>query len=202
GDTRGQSWAGLFRDIDGNHVMEFADLQTALKPERWTPELNFLAWQPATGARAPELPAQTKVRISFQWSEAHDPAFLRNGEDVFRAPLAGVGLIVLRQRDPSGAKLPADDMEVVAFSTGLPQRLVNRPEVAVYEQTVEFTVDAASRYALRVEGTAPQSTRPPGAATLPGAQKQGEMRARIFVQTLAGAGRALFADYSPAEGTV
>src|SRR5205807_9036983 len=108
----------------------------------------------ATGGRAPEVPVQTRIRISFQWSEAHDPSFLRSGEDAYRVPLANVGLIVLRQRDPSGAKLPADDLEVVAYSTGLPQRLANRPDAAVYEQTVEFTADAAGRYALRVEGTA------------------------------------------------
>src|SRR5262249_48290824 len=46
GNTRGQTWAGLYRDADGNSVMEFAAPEIPLRAERWTPELNFLAWQP------------------------------------------------------------------------------------------------------------------------------------------------------------
>ena len=56
GNTRGQSWAGLFRDVDGNGVLEFAaagpdskDGMSRPLPGRWTSELNFLSWQPHDG---------------------------------------------------------------------------------------------------------------------------------------------------------
>ena len=51
-------------------------------------------------------------------------------------------LLVLRQRDPSGKKLPADDMEVVAQSETLPLRLLNQASSATYEHAVEFTAPA------------------------------------------------------------
>jgi len=47
GDTRGQVWSGLFRDADGNGVMEFTEPDTPLPKGAWTNELSFLAWQPA-----------------------------------------------------------------------------------------------------------------------------------------------------------
>src|SRR5438132_1008527 len=74
GNTNGQVWSGLFRDIDGNGVMEFAPPGTSLKPGRWTPELNFLGWQPLSGTAALDLP-KTRLRISVQWREPHDPSF-------------------------------------------------------------------------------------------------------------------------------
>src|SRR5207253_10892926 len=136
GETNHQAWAGLFHDSDGNGIMEFAPAGTPLKPGRWTPELNFLAWQPAAGMLTPELP-ETKLRISIQWREPHDPSFWQQGEDLYREPLADLRLLVLRQRDPAGSKLPADDMEIVARSDGVAQRLDNQPSSAAYEQVVE-----------------------------------------------------------------
>src|SRR5262249_13225345 len=159
--TNGQAWAGLFRDVDGNGVMEFAPPGTPLRPGRWTSELNFLGWQPAAGMSTPDLP-KTRIRVSIQWREPHDPAFLQIGEDYYRQPLADVRLLILRQRDPTGTKLPADEMEVVARSEGVPLRLDNQPSSGAYEQTVEFTVDNPGRYALRVEGRVPATIRPPG----------------------------------------
>ncbi|HXG09052.1 MAG TPA: S8 family serine peptidase [Gemmataceae bacterium] len=121
---------------------------------------------------------------------------MRRGEDVYRVPLAELRLVILRQRDPSGTNLPADDFEVVAQSAGVPLRLDNQPTAATYEQSVEFTAEAGGRYALRVEGRAPEGTRPRGMPTLPAAQQSSELRPRIFVQTLAGPGRAVFADFT------
>jgi hypothetical protein len=37
---------------------------------------------------------------------------------------------------------------------------------------------------------------------LPAIQQAGEIRPRVFIQTLGGAGRAVFADYAPALGTL
>src|SRR5262249_50844945 len=42
GNAGGQAWAGLFRDADGNGVMEYAPADASLRPGRWTAEINFL----------------------------------------------------------------------------------------------------------------------------------------------------------------
>jgi hypothetical protein len=202
GNTRGQSWSGLFRDADGNGVMEFAPPGTRLADGRWTRELNFLAWQPAGKPQVAELPAGARLRVSIQWREAHDPKYLREGEDAYRAPLANLSLVVLRQLDPTGAQRPVDDLEVVAQSVSLPQRLDNQLGSATYEQTVDFTVKEAGNYALRVEGRLPESIQPQGVATLSTQRTTFEVRPRIFVQTLEGPGRAVFADYAPLLGGV
>src|SRR5439155_19502493 len=58
GNTGGQTWAGLFRDVDGNGVLEFTAPRMPLHPGHWTPELNFFAWQPFSGSASAELPAK------------------------------------------------------------------------------------------------------------------------------------------------
>jgi hypothetical protein len=212
GNTRGQVWAGLFRDVDGNGVMEFAPPEERLPEERWTRELNFLAWQPFGKARSLDLPAKARLRLSIQWREPHDPEYLRRGEDLYRTPLARLRLVLLRQRDPAGKQLPTDDMEEVAHSLGyadrygLPQRLANAPSFATYEQTFEFTIPKAGRYALRVEGKVPASIRPEGVPNLPNLDKTWELRTRIFMEVVddasRAAGRPVFLDYATDEGTL
>jgi hypothetical protein len=204
GDARGQTWTGLFRDADGNRAMEFAPPEAPLRPKRWTSELNFFGWQPVGGKPVPELPDNAVVRVSVQWREPHDPEYQEPGADVYRRPLATLRLVVLRQPDPEGEKRPADDLEVVAWSSGLPQRLDNDPRSATYEQVVEFKVHPAGRYALRVEGLVPKGIRPAGAVALPGAETQWELRPRIFVETVDAAsrklGRVIFLDYATDGG--
>jgi hypothetical protein len=202
GDTRDQAWAGLFRDQDGNGVMEFAAPGAELPAGSWSRELNFLAWQAADGKPSRDLPQGAKIRVSIQWKEAHDPDAALPDQDPYREPLAKIRLVLLRQPDPTGTKRPADDMIVVAQSAGLPQRLTNSPTAATYEQTVEFTVPESGRYAVRVEGRAPESTRPANAPTLPILRQFGEMRARVFVATVAGGGRAIFHDFPTTTGSI
>jgi hypothetical protein len=206
GNTRGQAWAGTFHDVDGNGVMEFAPPSSALRPERWTAELDFLAWQAHGREPTPDLPEGAKLRLSVQWREAHEPEAVRPGEDPYLRPLADLKLVVLRQRDPTGAKLPADDLEVVARSVGLPQRLDNEPSYATYEQAVEFDVTPGGRYAVRVEGMKPAGTWPADVPTLPGVQREWELRPRLFLEVLEGpsrpAGRAVFLDYVTDRGTL
>jgi hypothetical protein len=206
GNTHGQSWAGNFRDVDADGVMEFASPETPLQPGQWTRELNFLGWRDIQGKFAADLPAKARVRISIQWREPHDPVFFRIGEDAYRRPLATLRLVVLRQRDPSGQQLPADDMEVVARSVGLPQRLDNQANAANYEQTVEFNVEPAGRYALRVEGQVPASIRPPTAPSLPINQVGWDLSLRVFVNVLDEAlraeGRAVFVDHPTDAGDI
>jgi hypothetical protein len=212
GNTRGQTWAGVFRDGDGNGVMEFAGPNTKLRPGRWTRELNFLGWQPFGKRQELDLPAKAQLKVSMQWREPHDPEFLRRGEDLYRQPLAKLRLVLLRQRDPSGTKLATDDMEEVAATPGygdrygLPQRLANEPASATYEQTLELTVPEAGRYALRVEGRVPDSIRPASVPTLPVQRKTWELRPRIFVEVVdnpsRAAGRPVFVDYPTGAGSL
>lgn len=206
GDTRGQAWTGLFRDADGDGVMEFAPAGKALKPERWSPEVNFVAWQPYRGPKVLELPAKARLRVSVQWREAHDPAFSRRSEDPYLLPLADVRLMLLRQRDPTGKKLPADEMEVVARAAGLPLRVNVQDDCATYEQVLEFTVENPGRYALRIEGKAPIGNKPPGAATLPEQQRSGELRPRVYLDVTdtesRASGRPVFQDYASNEGDI
>ena len=207
GDVRGQTWVGLFRDADSNGFMEFAPDKTPLRAGRWTPELNFLAWQPTTGERTPELPEKTTVRVTVQWREIHDPSYLRRGEDLYLKPLAEVNLQLLRQRDPTGEKLPTDDLELTARSVGQPLRIDNQPDSATYEQTMEYTVEGAGRYALRVVGHAPARITPAGVPLPPGTLKVGELRPRLFLEVIGdtaarSAGRFVFLDYPTDEGTI
>jgi hypothetical protein len=206
GSTRGQAWSGLFRDDDGNGVMEFAPATNPPRPQRWTPELNFLAWQPHGRPSVPELPEKAKLRLTMQWREPHEPEFFRLEKDLYREPLAKLRLVVLRQRDPKGEKLAADDFEVIARSEGLPQRLENQPTYAVYEQAVEFVAEPAGRYALRVEGRVPASTRPSSLPALPSMARTWELRPRLFVEVADPAfraqGRAVFVDYPTEIGAL
>jgi hypothetical protein len=202
GNTRDQSWSGTFHDVDGDGVLEYAGLGTSLPEGDWSPQLNFLAWEPAGQPRTAELPANARLRVSVQWREAHDPEFFHDRDDPYRPSLANLNLVLLRQLDPTAAKQPRDDLEVVAQSVSLPQRLDNEPSSATYEQTLEFTVKEPGRYVLRVEGRVPAGIRPPGAPSLPVLERHGEIHPRIFIQTLDGAGRAVFSDYAPAVGSL
>ncbi|HEV3080674.1 MAG TPA: hypothetical protein VGY66_12880 [Gemmataceae bacterium] len=203
GNTNGQVWSGLFRDSDGSGVMAFAPPGTAPRPGRWTPELNFLGWQPLSGTAVPDLP-KTKLRISVQWREPHDPSYWQQGRDAYLMPLANLRLLVLRQRDPSGSKVATDELDVLARSVDLPQRISNEPDTAMYEQTVELAVDTPGRFALRIEGKVPASIQPTGLPSLPGMNIAWELRPRVFVNVLDEAarasGRVVFSDYATEAG--
>jgi hypothetical protein len=203
GDTRGQSWTGLFRDADANGVMEFAEPSRPLPSGLWTPELNFLSWQPPKRSAVADLPAGARFRITLQWREAHDPLYAQTGEDPYLLPLArNLRIVLLRQLDPTGARQPADDLEVVAQSVGVPQRLDASPSAATYEIALDVQVKTAGRYAVRIEGRAPESIYPPGDPTLPAMRKHAELHVRLFVAPLDATGRAIFHDYMIVNGSV
>jgi hypothetical protein len=192
---KGATWTGLYRDADGNGMMEFASPETPLPKDSWSRELNFLAWRAPDGKLSPELPAGSRVRVTFLWREPHDRALARVGMDPFREPLTAVRLLVLRQVDPSGAKRPADDMEIVAQSVGVPHRLDRTASSAMYEVSVEWRVPEAGRYALRVEGRLPESDRPGSLPVLPSQRRSGEIHPRAVLDTLEGTGHAVWRDY-------
>jgi hypothetical protein len=232
GNTRGQSWTGMFRDEDENGVMEFAPPESPLPKGLWTHELSFIGWQPYEGKKTAALPNATKLRISMQWREPHDPAyFARPGEeDSYRKPLAEMRLAVLRQLNPEGKEVAADTFEVIGYSYALPQRLDYAPDYGVYEQTVEFTPDKPGRYALRVQRQRPSrwamaadpdtgnpvmekipglvatGIRPAGAATLPALEKHWDFKPRFFVDVTDEAaqrvGRPVFLDYATDLGDI
>ncbi len=202
GNTRGQSWTGLFRDADSNGVMEFAPPDQRLPEGLWTSELNFLSWRTPAGRTVPDIPAGSRFRITLQWREAHDPLYAQTGEDPYRNPLARLRVFLLHQPDPSGARQPADDLEIVAQSVGVPQRLDASPGSATYEITLEVQVKKAGRYAVRIEGRAPETIYPPGEPTLPVLRKHGELYLRLFVAPLDATGRAVLHDYVTAAGSL
>jgi hypothetical protein len=201
GNNRGQAWVGLFHDADDNGVMEFAALNEPVPAGNWNHEPNFLAWRPLGQEKARLLPAGTRVRVSLQWREAHDPELSRRGRDPYREPLADLHLVLLQQFDPDGIKRPSDDMAVVAQTVGLPQRLDNRPDSSLYEQVLEFTIPAEGRYAVQVKGVLPESTAPRGTASLRESRAFTEVRPRLFVETLGSKGRVILDSYATAQGT-
>jgi hypothetical protein len=201
GDTRGQSWSGLFRDVNENGVMEFAPPTSPLPPETWNRELNWLGWQPAAGEAVRELPADARVRITLQWREPHDASFLR-GDNAFRKPLADFRVVLFRQLDPQGAKRPADDLEVIDETVGFPQRLDKTNSSGCYEHVLQVRIKEAGRYLVRIEGRAPDSTRPSDAPTIPAARRFGEIRPRLYVETLEGQGRAVWHTYATGAGSL
>jgi hypothetical protein len=192
---KNEGWTGLLRDDDGNGVLEFAPVDVPLAAESWSRELNFLAWRDSAGNVSKDLPAGSRIRVTLQWREPHDPSLARIGLDHFREPLAIFRLQAVRQLDPAGSKRPADDLEIVAQSAGAPHRLDQTASSATYEISVEWRVPEAGRYAIRVEGRLPESDRPASLPTLPRLRRTGEIRPRIRGETLEGAGAAIWRDY-------
>ncbi len=205
GDARGQSWAGQFRDVDGNGVMEFAPATRPLPAGRWTSELNFLSWRPNDGAPAVPIPAGTKLRVSLQWREPHASGFLNAWDDPFREPISRLQLLILRQRDPSGTKLGSDEMELVARSVGRPVRLHLGKNSGTYEIETELVVPSEGNYAVRVEGQMALSVRPAGDSE----GERGvavEIRPRLFVELTdpeaRTQGRVVFADFADSDNVL
>jgi hypothetical protein len=194
-DQAGSVWAGPVLDADGNGVLEFAPSPPLLPADAWTPELNFLALRGADGKTAADLPAGAKLRFSIQWREPQDPTV-----DLPTEPIFDFTLRLLRQVDPSGTTAATDDMIDVARSGGVPVRLLKTTGSGVYERTLEVTLTAAGRYALRLE--ARQAFVPQLAAQ----QRHAELTPRVFVRPLdpatVGGGRPVFATFAPTAAGV
>lgn len=187
-------WGGPFLDPNGDGTMEFAPPTAKLPPTNWSPDMNFLAHQSADGATVEELPAGVKVRFTIQWREPLDPNFPN-----VDLPAYPVVLRLFRQIDPTGTKIPSDEMAEVARSAGGPYPILLAKSFVVYEQIMEFTPQAAGRFALVVaKGYEPE-------AALPALRRNVEVYPRIVVETLAtkpGEGRAVFQSYTALDAGV
>lgn len=194
----GTTWTGLFRDGDADEAMEFAARDGTANEQR---DLSFLAWRPHAWQKGTpdknnilwqELPGGAVVQVTLQWQEVHSPAWKQSkGEDHYRRPLAPMQLVVLKQRDPKGAtSLPDDAFDVAAQSPAWVDRIENDRRTAIYEIVTRFQVpEGGGRYAVRVEGRAPDSTQPPGGSRLPDAQKA-ELRPQLKIDVVDPAHRA------------
>jgi hypothetical protein len=165
------------------------------------------------------------VRVSVQWREAQDPRLKTPPETYYPLPVFNLGLRVLRQLDPAGAKTPADRLEVVGLANGFPRQLDNRPNSAAYEQVVEFTAAEGGRFAVQLLDLPPDGgdgprppRRPPlemGDRDLPSFRPSDEpalgqtdaffeLRPRLTVQVIDGptreVGRPVWADFATREG--
>jgi hypothetical protein len=188
-DQAGSVWGGPYLDVDHNGVMEFAPPEAPIPVGGWTRELNFLGSRNRDGAFAPELPAMTRVRLTVQWREPHDPAVYAG-----RDPVAPLHLRVFRQLDPEGKVRASDELLEVARSLGGPYRIAVEPTYGVYEQIVEFDVPEAGVYCLRVEGTSGFDP------VLPALKSQLEINPRMTVEYVDAPpekGRPVFASYAP-----
>jgi hypothetical protein len=175
--AEGIIWSGLFRDEDGNAVLEFIPSHIAIPPEHWSRELNFLAWRTGDGSPSVDLPAGVAFRCTLQWREPVNSAF----SDPVR-PLYPFELRLWRQLDPTGQKQASDEMTEVARSAGGPYLIWSADGSAVYEQVLEWTTNEAGRYALVVvvgERSAPW---------LGALQRQEEIALRMLVETRGGPG--------------
>lgn len=176
----GQEWSGLFTDADRDGAFDFEEGG----PFR---NLTFLSWR---GKERTEtlLPAGAVLAATVTWQEAHDPRYAGAADDPYRMPLAKLQIVVLRQRDPSGLKVPADVFDVVARSPVIPERLESSPRSATYRAEVRFDVPRPGRYALRIEGQVPASTLPAGAPVI--RPEQGELRPILTIRAVDPASRS------------
>ncbi len=182
GDHPGRVWAGVFRDADGNGVMEFAPPEVSVPPNRWTRELNFFKLQTPGGEPAPMLPAGMRLRITVQWREPQDP-----GGYVPREPVFPMEVRLLRQIDPAGKATGSDDLAEVARTADRSVKLLRTYASGAFERTLEVTLPEAGVYCLRVEG---QSAFDYAIKAL---QQEIEVSPRIVVETVGG---------DPKQGTV
>jgi len=199
GDTAHQSWAGPAWDADANGVLEFAPRTFPLPAGRWSRELNFVGWQPRDGGLIADIPAGTRIRLSLQWTEAQDAAA---GVDplIYRTPLNRLQPMLLRQRDPSGQKTSTDDLAVVARAEALPMLIDRRPGSATFEHVIDWVVDAAGSYAVRIEVALAATTAPTSVPTIPAAKQSGEVFPHLSITADTAAGRPVFVDFRSVAG--
>lgn len=150
----GQVWTGLFRDNNGDQVMEFTASKSAARHD-----FAQLAWKPfgAASSAVTTLPENTVVQVTLNWFEVH--AATGDSGDIYRKPQADFSIKVLKERDGAGKQLPADAYEVIARSPVLADRVEHSKRGSLYQSILRFTVPAGGgKYALQLTGKAPDTT--------------------------------------------
>jgi hypothetical protein len=181
-------WGGQFLDANLDGLMEFIPGGAKLPADNWSPQLNFLGMSTQGGAANPEIPAGTKLRFVIQWREPAAPQFPEG--DI---PLYPLTLRLLRQIDPAGEKRSSDEMLEEARSATVPTVIFRTRTFLVFEQMLEYTVPAAGRYALAIEGM------PPAEPQLPVLRREVEINPRLVVETVGtklSDARAVFRSYT------
>lgn len=190
----GAVWGGPYLDRENNRRMEFAPPEQAMPAGGWTRELNFLGRQSPDGKQSSSLAAGSKVRLTIQWREAHDPSGYGGEDSIF--PLR---LRVFQQLDPEGKTRASDELAEIARTNTNPYRLYAEPTYGVYEQILEFAVPADGRYCLMIEGGTTFDPR------LPALERHIEVEPRMFIEYV-GAGpdreRPIFASFATRNGGV
>lgn len=166
-------WSGPFRDHSGDGLLDFAPHGTALPASTWSPKLNFLGVRGSDGGAVEELAKDAKLRFAVQWREPADPNFPESDIPVY--PLT---VRVLRQMDPTGGKRSSDEMEETSRSASTPTVIYRTNSFLVFEQTLEFTVPVAGRYAVALESAAV------GEPLIPALKRSVEINPRIVIETL------------------
>lgn len=191
--TQQAVWTGLFRDADGNGLLDFVPPDSPLPKDHWSRELNFLAWQTEGGQERLDLPAGCTFRCTLQWREPLEAETL----EALR-PIYPVSLRLWKQLDPQGQRQASDEMSEVARSVGGPYPIFASNGSVVYEQILDFRPSEAGRYALVIDLGGGRSQ------PLAALQRQVEIYPRLLIETLSPgtqAGRVILHSFtSPAGG--
>ncbi len=189
----GAIWSGLYRDRDADGLLDFAPPDRPLPPGHWSPNMNFLAWQQASGERIATLPAGTAIRITLQWREPLAPSVTD-----YRQPLFPFAIHLWRQIDPSGTKQAADEMTETARTAYEPYIVQVLERAIVYEQILDAKIPEQGRYAVLV------SLSEGRRIGLQSIQKESELYMRLVIETTPGSaagGQVVFGSFwHPAAG--
>lgn len=190
GDRPGQSWNGMFRDHDGNGVMEWSMLPPGKEP--FAVENMPLLFQSQGGEKVlDQLPAETLVRVTVQWREPRDPYFNKTDRKASRSPIADLKPKMVRV-EPTKGEIRLADRAILGQASGPPLLIDHTMQSAVFESHIFFVVPQTGRYELRIEGQIPTSIIPAGAAQLPINRQKPEIHPVVWLRTFSPGGSVVF----------
>ena len=190
GDRPGQSWNGMFRDHDGNGVMEWSMLPPGKDP--FAVENMPLQFQTPGGGKAQDqLPGDTLVRVTVQWREPRDPYFNKTDRKASRLPIADLKPKLVRIEPTKGESRLAD-RAILGQASGPPLLIDHTLQSAVFESHIFFVVPQTGNYELRIEGVVPNSIIPAGAPQLPVNRQKPEIHPVVWLRTFSPGGSVVF----------
>ena len=176
GDTRGQAWAGLFRDGDGDGVMEFLPSGTHLPPGAGTGRSPSCRGSPPPAPRSPTFPPERSCGCRSSGASRTTPTSCATVRTFTRArwPRRASACCVrwTRGREAAGRRLPGgrpDGRPAAApWKTSRARRCTSRPSSSPWPWP--------GADVLRVEGSVPATIRPADEPTVPAAEQTWELR--------------------------